>query len=411
MACSRDKSSYTFIWYSFYLLLFVDSINGYYINENISLPIGQIYKSTILFILILMSCNSSKRTIYTAFLLVYLSVFSMHLSLNVNIKSFPETYAHLSKFIIVIYGYVVLEDYVKVYPDKALNYITKIFVINIFVIIGNILLGLMNIGYKTYDDSVGLKGFFYAINELSGVVIVLYGYMLFYTKEKYKSTVMIYYIVAILLFISTVFLGTKAAAVVTMISIMYVSRMTNRKKNIFLFHKLYTIIVAIAVLVVLIYVGYRIVYESGILDRWSYYYDNYGLSRVLMSGRDIYWEEKKNEYIHSNLSILMLGLGDNRTVEMDPFDALLNYGIIGFVMLYSFWAMLIIRAYRKRKTHILAKLVLYVDCMVLLTSSFAGHMMYSGMLGLFISMLNSLVYIPDNVICSYLKSRKKCNIK
>lgn len=44
----------------------------------------------------------------------------------------------------------------------------------------------------------------------------------------------------------------------------------------------------------------------------------------------------KGRYLSSGFWGMAVGLGGNLTVEMDPFDAMLNFGILGLVIVYGF---------------------------------------------------------------------------
>ena len=91
-------------------------------------------------------------------------------------------------------------------------------------------------------------------------------------------------------------------------------------------------------------------------------------------------------------------MGESRTVEMDPFDVLLNYGIVGVLLCYSFYIYLLIKSWKYRRKNMIAKLVLYVNLLILSASSFAGHIIFSGMASWLIALINTLIYIPDKVL-------------
>ena len=69
-----------YLWYFFYWLLLVDSINGFFLGLGQSFPLGIIYKSILLFCLIAIALKDRKN-IPSLFLWIgYLSIFLIHFS-------------------------------------------------------------------------------------------------------------------------------------------------------------------------------------------------------------------------------------------------------------------------------------------------------------------------------------------
>lgn len=75
----------------------------------------------------------------------------------------------------------------------------------------------------------------------------------------------------------------------------------------------------------------------------GFFYDKGGLQLLLLSGREEYWLEEKSELLDGGIGNIIMGLGEARTVEMDMFDAFLNYGIVGLIVVYSFFFFYYIR--------------------------------------------------------------------
>lgn len=154
----------------------------------------------------------------------------------------------------------------------------------------------------------------------------------------------------------------------------------------------------------LLYTGYRMAQENGLWDRWIYFYDKSDdFFSFIVSGRNVFWENMKERYFDSGFWGILVGLGGNLTVEMDPFDAMLNFGVLGLAIVYGFWFYMIRQAFIRRKVNLLAKFVLFVDIEIVVFSVFAGHLMFSGLLGPFVPLLNALIYIPDKLLYKKLK--------
>ena len=134
------------------------------------------------------------------------------------------------------------------------------------------------------------------------------------------------------------------------------------------------------------------------MDRWIWFYERGGIEEIIFSGRDKFWQDEKSEFFNSNIFVQLFGLGESRTVEMDPFDTLLNYGYVGVLICYSFYIYLFIKSWKYRRKNMIAKFVLYVNILILGASSFAGHIIYSGMASWLIALINTLIYIPNHVL-------------
>ena len=113
---------------------------------------------------------------------------------------------------------------------------------------------------------------------------------------------------------------------------------------------------------------------------------------AIYSSRDIFWEEEKTEWEEGNLGVKLFGMGGSRTVEMDQADTLLNYGIAGIIIVYSFYLSLVVKAFRKRKINPYARFVFGLDVFILAASCFAGHLLFSGLMGIPFALMNALIY-------------------
>lgn len=94
-------------------------------------------------------------------------------------------------------------------------------------------------------------------------------------------------------------------------------------------------LVLLSVICLVFYYGYLLLDYSGAIERWIYFFEKDGVN-ALYSSRDIFWEEEKLEWEGGNIGIKLFGMGGARTVEMDHADTLLNYGIVGVIIVYSF---------------------------------------------------------------------------
>ena len=160
--------------------------------------------------------------------------------------------------------------------------------------------------------------------------------------------------------------------------------------------RLYLFGLVIAIIIIIL--GYRLLNSLGFWERWAFFYDKGGILLLLLSGREEYWLEEKSDLLEGGIGNIIMGLGEARTVEMDIFDTFLNYGIIGVTIIYSFFFYLLYRAYQKKNQNSWAKVVLFINVMLIIASSLSGHIVFSGMAGPFIALVNVLVLIPNKYI-------------
>ena len=232
---------------------------------------------------------------------IYIGILFLHLILNIRMPMIGETMNHLFRFILIILIY----SYAKILIQKNSQYvyhrISKIFNINTCVLIINILVGLFGLGYSAYVEGLGYRGFFYAGNELSGLIIVLFPFLLYKVGEKYSYHNIRYLSTVFLCLITATLLGTKTGLLAVIISIIIIPNLTISRKKAF---KIVPIILLGTMTI--IYALYLALDSLGMVERWTYFYEQGGLSQLLLSGRHEFWlAEKDKKGTHSVSSHLV----------------------------------------------------------------------------------------------------------
>lgn len=378
----------------FYFLLLVDTINGLFLSLGISIPISVCYKLIIIAITLKLYISSSHNVIKAYLVLLYFVILILYFAIYVEVDSVFDSLSLYIRFIIAPLGLWVFSRLSLSAPQQALEYSRRIIIYNVIIICVNIVLSLVGIGYTSYGEGLGNKGFFYAANEVSGLIILLFGMQIFFLRLVSNTKRFLF--ASLFFLILSISLGTKTAMggyFLVFIYISYTSTISKRSRKGIMFLGLALLIPAI------IYSGYYYVERIGLLERWRFFYERSDdIISFMLSGRDLFWAEEKGDFLSSGTIGYILGLGNNRTVEMDPFDVFLNYGGIGIAFVYTFWFFMIRQAYCYSKYNIIAKIVLFIDIELLLFSSLTGHIIFSGMLNPFIALINSLIYIPDRYI-------------
>lgn len=376
---------------AFFFLAIVDTINGFFLNKGIASPIGIIFKAFILLVACKMLSSLPKFKGLLFFTCIYIPFFLTIIILNTD-SQIGVTITHLLKFVNVVFIY-----YAAVVIFKSENISEKkihtIFYLNSIVLLLNIYVGLLGIGYYAYENNLGCKGFIYAHNEMSGMQAVLFGVSYYFIFDRYASKKMLLLLVNCFLLVAALLVATKAGILLVLLCLILVPwvHMKNGILYSFLRMSKKKLIILFSIICLISYYGYVLLDYSGAIGRWTYFFDKNGVNAIY-SSRDIFWEEEKTEWEEGNLGVKLFGMGGSRTVEMDQADTLLNYGIVGIIIVYSFYFLLTVKAFRKRKINPYAYFVFGMDVFILAASCFAGHLLFSGLMGIPFALMNALIY-------------------
>lgn len=257
----------------------------------------------------------------------------------------------------------------------------------------NIYVGLLGIGYYAYENNLGCRGFIYAHNEMSGMQAVLFGVSYYFIYDRYASKKMVLFIVNCFFLIAALLVTTKAGILLVLISLILVPLVHMKHGVFYSFLKMSKkkMIVLFSIVCVVFYCGYVLLDYSGAISRWAYFFGKDGVNAIY-SSRDTFWKEEKMEWEEGNWGVKLFGMGGARTVEMDQADTLLNYGIVGVIIVYSFYFSLVVKAFRKRKINQYAHFVFGMDVFILAASCFAGHLLFSGLMGIPFALMNALIF-------------------
>ena len=364
------------IYYLFLILPFIDLITSFTerINGNI-VSIGTIFKgililfSGIYILFITKSKYKNKSIIYY----LLLSIFSIiHILIGNN--SYVSSVTQLIKFMFLPIIFIFLLNY---NDDYKISYIEmkKILKYNVFFILTTILIAkLTNTGFNSYSDTVttGVVGWYYSANEISGIITILFPLFLedILKNNKYSFILVMYVIFMMMM------LGTKTPLLGVLISLItlfiHILLKDKNKKNIFK---------------IVFFISYTV-----ILFFNSSYLSNLNSGRYIsttnavFSSRDIYLNNTTREYINHNLEEKLFGLGSTNNkvlekyVEMDFYDLLYRYGIIGFIIFMIPFFKIVLKMMEYALSHLnnynYDKMILILITMLsLLIAFFAGHIL------------------------------------
>lgn len=361
-----------------YLVLIVDVFNGLLLSKGIGFPISQLFKGlfTILLFLGLINFSYKKAFLWfclTMYFLIFPNLFNLF---NDSSKVIPEL-IHSQKFLFAVLVYFYFKETFK---RKPITNLGIFLILNILIISVNIFLTYWGYGFFAYNNSVGATGYFFSSNELSFTALLIFGFYLFY-ENKTSSNYFRFYLVALTILILAILLGMKIAIFgILMISAFLIVK----NKNILL--------VGLGIVIVLSYVTIQFQLLSLInplIELWSYRLSNSSnFLNFILSNRDTFLTKHFHDFINSSLVQIIFGTGKSITVEMDFFDTLFNYGVVGIMIIYTYYAA-IIRDIRHISNKNSKTFGLFLNIMIILGSAIAGHFVFSAMAGFFFGYLNS----------------------
>lgn len=393
------------LWLMVSVWLIVDSITGFFISHGATMPLSQLFKLTILMLVVI---RLRRKGIMLLLITgIYLSFYLLHTALADN--GFIEPILTFSKFLSLLYLYFYFRFSFYCFPRKSATNGRKALVIAWTVFACNVVLGLIGFGVSTYGEAdeegidMGVKGFFFAGNELGGIIAVLAPTMFYLILVRLSGLKFaLAYIVVIA--IGTL-VGTKTAILATWLSAIVIPLLYLPPRKRF---RLFLVLVA-AIGLSVPYVTNLISESSiGAVERWSYFYDTGGLTRLIYSGRDDFWNVKRRLFYHSDFPTQLFGMGsDGKIVERDHLDSLLMFGYLGFFLITSFFLYLLFKAYRHRHNNSLMKVVIFSDLLILGIGYMAGHVWFSAMASVYIALLNAFTFLRfDGVLFGRQNVRK-----
>lgn len=395
------------IFLSCFFYLLVETFHGIILRSNFPISIGQIYKFGLSFLMLIRILQFDKRKFLLLVALIFLLV--AHASINFIVHQkisglfFEIVFGFKVIFIGTAFFYFIL--ILKKYEKKMIYWFPRVILFNFLILVINLVLGILGFGFTQYvgeDVNIGSRGFFFAGNEVSGTMIVLFSIVCFYVWDKYKR---FYIPVSLFLLVLSLIKATKVAILGTAI-ITFLIPFVMERNYILSVTRLKLIIgvlslVLVPLLVALIYFGLE---QTGLIVRLTYFYQNYDLITFLLSSRDVNIVKGMDYYFNEFTFFEQLfGIGSHRlgvllngvhSVEVDFFDFLFYYGSIGAISIVLFWLYLIYLAFKKLpcRTCYFAPAVFLSNLLLLFISFTAGHIMYSAMAGMFIGFSNAMAF-------------------
>jgi len=384
--------------------LFIDSINGFFLaGMGIDPRLSAVYKF-LFFIIVLYQVGCYSRRSMAGILLLLVTFMVGPTVTLVKTLDAAGYFTDLTMALKVlaplnVFAFCVLSCQQN--ADLVLKYGKAAIWLSFFVLLGNLILGALGVGFASYGTGeIGIKGFFFASNELSGVFVTLFGVFLHHAWQKGKS---FYALASLIAFVFGFMIATKAAMLSAAV-LSFAIPIFNERNRIFHLSRLklgmmLPIIIVISVLAVTIV---QILEATGLWSRFVWLYDKKGALGLILSGRDKYVINAVDAVDHySSLLTAVFGYGRSGlevitqgTVEVDPIDMYFWFGIPGLAF-FLFISTLFIRVSylsTRLKQGYWGPTVLLTNITLIGISMIAGHTLTSGMLGPLLGLINGLAF-------------------
>lgn len=360
------------IYFAFLFYILIDMINGLILMSGSRSFISSAFKMAIL-VFSIMSLKFAITELAVNLTFVLICAFSLFFT-HAEFGSEVSLYTKMFKIVycIVLCKYIAEfykgDDYKSSY--NIIKYNTFYFVVNCFI-------GILGLGFHTYVRGSGLKGFFYAGNELSLTFFCLYSIYIFRISKKILQ--LLFTIGAIVI---AVLIGTKTAILSIVIMFIFVISYKKRIK----YYRV--VIVAVCIGILLMCFKDKILNISTIqfqVDKFQWQLNKYGsLPNTIMSGRLTFLESYIERYREGNVllnTIFGIGVVNNKIIESDFLDLFFNYGIIVTGFIFVFYIKIIIRSFKNKKLFLF-------NSLYFLIANLVGHTLTNTTAVLFFAIIN-----------------------
>lgn len=388
-------------------LLPIDTINGFLLHNNVSLPISvaQLYKSLLLILLVLKIAFRPSFLLYTFFIFCILFFPSIYKVFKDSTMShlFPDI-IKISRYLTIILSFYFFTNYFQ--NQRGENIIFQIVYLSYAVVVVNILVKYIGLGYPMYNyDDIGSRGFFFAGNEISVLLLILSAIIgkRLWMQNKY----FLYFTIGLLTVFTALTISSKASMIGAIIILLMVpikrpSINSINFKSIFKYSLSILIVTPLIILTV-----WKFVKNSKVYERFVHFYEELDFLSFIYSNRNIfffeYLEIYKNEY---NFLEKIIGVGQTayeelsemQTVEIDSIDILFAQGIIGVIVFIGLITFVFLQSLKLSffSNYHYANFTFFMCVLLFVISNFSGHTFNSGMAGPFIGLTFALMYIKTN---------------
>jgi hypothetical protein len=390
-----------------FLLLPIDMINGFLLHNNIVLPISvsQLLKIIILFLITFSFIWQPKNIIISFicfFVLILPSLIQSIFQLDFSFLFFDAM--KVAKYLTPLIAFLFFANVFKKSNYKINLLILKLVKFSYSILIVNIFVKYVGLGYPMYiSGDIGSKGFFFAGNEISVLLIVLSSVIAIdiWKKQNKKQ----YFFFFILTLLAGLTISSKTGIVGTLIVFFLIPfkriSFKIKRKNLN-----YLLIFAGVILPVTALFVRSFIQNSKIYTRFSFFWNKLDFFTFIFSNRNNFFLDSYMVFTKEYAFFEKLfGVGQKRfeilnkgkAVEIDIADIFFSYGIIGLSLFVVLLTFLFVRLkIIDKELYIYSPFINLMLIFLLCISVTAGHVFGSGMAGIFIGLLFSLMFVKQS---------------
>ncbi|WP_206170504.1 O-antigen ligase family protein [Flagellimonas maritima] len=385
------------------IVLLVDSINGYFKlnNSSFTFPISQIYKTGILLLILL---RLHRKAFFLFIIACTFSILFLPTILQFVQGYSVSIYSDSLKIVKYLTPIICFVYFRELFLQNRIWTIKKLFFfirISYIIIVVNVLMKFVGLGFSLYRSGIGSKGYIYAGNEISTVFLILYAVLAFELIAKGKKIRFWVFFaftinVAFVLGSKSAILGVLLVALLLRVRPLAILASSKKLGN-------FMVVSAVVIPLGIFWFLNRVVSSELFQNRILYYYNKVDLLTLILSSRNLYFQTAfdiyKNNY---NTLEKLIGIGQSRyeeitghTIEMDFLDIFFAYGVTG-IFLFLGTILLACYLFYKRKDNVnypFARLSYLFFILLVIISSLAGHVFSSGIAGIFIGFVFAMTYL------------------
>ena len=396
-----------FIILLMFALLPMDMLNGFLLKSGVNLPIsiGQFHKLIILVFLLFRFLFKPRLLFLSLGFTALLLVPTFFQSIKISSTSFLfNDFIKISKYLTPLFCFLFFVDFIKREGKVGIRKLLKLVRFSYLILAGNILLKYFGLGYPMYEfGDIGSKGFFFAGNEISVLLVILsslIAFDLWHRGERLKY---------FLFWAFTLFVGFSISSKTGIAGILLVFLLIPLKRPSLKFSLKKVMFFLGSTLVVIplaLYIIWQSIQGTAFFIRLQYFSEKFDFLTFLLSNRNVFFKDAYRRYIE-NYDFLekIIGIGQTQyeilnhgmIVEIDFADILFAYGILGLLYFILLMVFLVVQAIRftKNEKFIYSNLVLLMIFFLLGISTTAGHVFSSGMAAVFIGLIFALMYFKS----------------
>lgn len=307
------------------------------VTSFLNLPFSIIIRGIFLISIIVYLIINKKELKFLIPLLIFGIIISLYQYVCLKF-SLNQTVSSTFKFLYLPVLVLFFKDYC--FPVKK----SKIETVILITYLGIYLLSyIFKIGASAYlptDGKSGFKGLFSSINEFSAIIVCLLPIVATYLKSNKKHLMLIIIIISSLL--TSLLIGTKVLMGGIIFTVLY---LLWQERNLFFKQNIKTKTVVISFFIVLVIIGGLLftktrTFKNMQVQQEFFKVDNIisldFVNRVIYNDRLTFLTDDFSYYKNQNITKILLGIGignnDIKMVEIDVFDIIFRYGIVGIIL-------------------------------------------------------------------------------